>query len=405
MNTRPGPISARLTVTWAVLLLLLSGGSAIAGDWSGDVGGQARVFAHPPLSASQERHDFSLHVEPDYYHDWDNGRQRFELSLFARLDSADTERTHADIRELYWRRSFAAAELSLGLRKVFWGVTESVHLVDIINQSDLLENLDTEDKLGQPMLALSLISNWGTVDFMLMPYFRERQFQGSGGRLRAPLPVLSDHPTYESDQAQKHLDIAVRWSQFIGDWDIGLAHFSGTAREPRMIAAISPNGELALRPHYELIDQTSADVQATLGAWLWKLEAIYRRDNLDHFISTAAGFEYTFYGLAGGATDLGIVAEYIYDQRGNNATSGFENDVALGARLALNDTQSSELLALLGHDLDDRSRFISVEANRRLGQAWRLSLEARWFTRIAPANTLFFVREDDYVELALSRFF
>ncbi len=405
MSACTAPATAPLLATGLAPALLLLCAPAAGGEWSGDLGIDARLFAHPPLSSAQARHDFSVYFEPDFYHDWDDGRQRFEMSLFTRLDSADTERTHADIREFYWRRSFAAAELSVGLRKVFWGVTESVHLVDIINQSDLVENLDTEDKLGQPMLALSLISNWGTFDLMLMPYFRERQFQGSGARLRAPLPVLSDQATYESSQARTHLDVALRWSQFIGDWDIGLAHFSGTSREPRLLTSISPGGELALRPHYELIDQTSADIQATLGAWLWKLEAIYRRDNVERFFSTAAGFEYTFYGLSGGAMDLGVVAEYVYDERGDNAITGFENDVALGARLAFNDTQSSDLLLLLGHDLDDRSRFISLEASRRLKQAWRVRLEARWFTRIAPGNALFFVREDDYVELALSRFF
>jgi len=54
----------------------------------------------------------------------------------------------------------------------FWGVTEFQHLVDIINQTDLVENIDTEDKLGQPMINLALINDWGTVDLFIMPYFR-----------------------------------------------------------------------------------------------------------------------------------------------------------------------------------------------------------------------------------------
>ena len=47
--------------------------------------------------------------------------------------------------------------MRLGLRKVYWGVTESQHLVDVINQTEGVENLDGEDKLGQPMLNLALI--------------------------------------------------------------------------------------------------------------------------------------------------------------------------------------------------------------------------------------------------------
>ena len=49
----------------------------------------------------------------------------------------------------------------VGVGKVFWGVTESQHLVDIINQTDLVENIDTEDKLGQPMLETTWLQNWG----------------------------------------------------------------------------------------------------------------------------------------------------------------------------------------------------------------------------------------------------
>ena len=36
---------------------------------------------------------------------------------------------------------------------------------------DLVENIDTEDKLGQPMLNLAFIQDSGTVDFFVMPYF------------------------------------------------------------------------------------------------------------------------------------------------------------------------------------------------------------------------------------------
>ena len=38
--------------------------------------------------------------------------------------------------------------LSIGLGKVFWGVTEFNHLVDVINQTDLVEGIDGEAKLG-----------------------------------------------------------------------------------------------------------------------------------------------------------------------------------------------------------------------------------------------------------------
>ena len=71
---------------------------------------------------------------------------------------------------------------------MFWGVTELRHLVDIINQTDLVENLDGEQKLGQPMVQLTLLKDWGTLDFFAMPYFRERTFTGPDGRPRPRSP-------------------------------------------------------------------------------------------------------------------------------------------------------------------------------------------------------------------------
>jgi len=45
--------------------------------------------------------------------------------------------------------------LLVGINSVFWRVVESNHLVDILNQTDLIEDIDGEEKLGQPMISLS----------------------------------------------------------------------------------------------------------------------------------------------------------------------------------------------------------------------------------------------------------
>ncbi len=104
----------------------------------------------------------SLAAQPEYYRAWDDGRQNFTFVPFLRWDQSDSERSHVDIRELTWLRAADNWELRVGIRKLFWGVTESQHLVDIINQTDLVEAPDGEEKLGQPMLNLALIRDWGT---------------------------------------------------------------------------------------------------------------------------------------------------------------------------------------------------------------------------------------------------
>lgn len=378
--------------------------AAAAGEWSGSVGVEARHFLHDPLYPGQHGSNLSFVIDTEFYHDWDDGDQRFVISPFVRVDQGDPERTHADLREFYWRKSFASAELAIGLKKIFWGVTESQHLVDIINQTDFVENVDTEDKLGQPMVHLRLLRDWGTLDFFALPYFRERTFPGPHGRLRPPIAVATDSALFESSDEENHVDFAVRWSHYIGDYDIGIAHFSGTGREPKLVPIFSVVGQPMLVPFYEQIDQTSLDLQATKGDWLWKLELISRDEPSGRYTAFAGGFEYTFVGVFDSNVDVGVIAEYLFDDRPFPTTNA-DNDIAIGARFAFNDEQDTQLLAFSGIDADTQARFTSVEGSRRFGQNFRLTLEGRIFSNAPVTDFLYSVRDDDYIELVLARFF
>ncbi len=132
-----------------------------AGVWSGYVSGQGRGFWQNPQFDDQRDGDLSFALEPEYYKDWNNGLRAVTFKPFARLDSTDPERSHVDIREAHYLHVLGDWEWRVGVAKVFWGVTESQHLVDIINQTDLVENLDTEDKLGQPMIETTSLQVWG----------------------------------------------------------------------------------------------------------------------------------------------------------------------------------------------------------------------------------------------------
>ena len=383
---------------------------SIAGEWSGYVGTEVRLFPHSALAPVQDHsNDWSILAEPEYYHEWDDGRQSFTFVPFLRIDQQDSERTHADIRELTWLKSAEQWELRVGLRQVFWGVAESNHLVDIINQTDLIENIDTEDKLGQPMINLALIKDWGTVDFFIMPGFRERTFPGIEGRLRTQPRVDTDNPIYESAAEQAHIDLAVRWSHYIGDFDIGVSHFYGTSRDPRFVFGFNGT-EPVLVPHYDIINQTGLDLQATKGDWLWKLEMIYRSGQPtvsgdDSYFAFVGGFEYTFVGVFESDMDIGIVSEYLFDDRDEEAFTPFEDDIMIGVRLALNDVQSTDLLAGVIFDLDSSSKSFSLEVGRRLGESWKLELEARFFSNIANNDLLYPFRNEDTIQLFLARYF
>ncbi len=77
----------------------------------------------------------------------------------------------------------------------------------------------------------------------------------------------------------------------------------------------------------------------------------------------------------------------------------------IGARFTLNDAQSSELLLGFIVNNNDQSHLLYIEGSRRIGQRWKLSLEARAFAN-APQNSLLYgMRDDDYLQLELARYF
>jgi hypothetical protein len=388
-----------VTIVLILALNLVNRPETIAGELSGYIAAESRIFLDDPLFSGQKSDNSSFALQPEYYHEWEDGSS-FIFVPFLRLDSADSRRTHFDIRELNYLWLADEYEVRAGIGKVFWGTTEFVHLVDIINQTDLIENIDEEDKLGQPMVQLSIDRDWGVLDMFALPYFRERTFPGGKGRLRPGLVVDTDHARYESAAEEHHVDFALRYSHTIGNIDFGIYHFSGTGREPTLI---NENNEYI--PFYEQINQTGLDSQLVAGQWLWKLETLYRTGQGDGFFAGVGGFEYTMVGIAETSADLGIIGEWAYDERGDDTTTGFQNDAMFGMRLAFNDAASTELLAGLIQDVDGSARAVSVEASRRIRSNWKLSLEARAFFEIPENDPSFGLRNDDFVLLELAYYF
>ncbi len=391
-------------VTILISTLWLSTSSAGEWDFTGFVGVEAQVFWQgSQFPAQQGGMNGSLLLQPELYWRSDSGRQRFSAVGFARGDAEDSERSHADLREFYWGIEGDEWDLNIGLNKVFWGVAESRHLVDVINQTDQVEDVDQEDKLGQPMLNVNLQRDFGQFGVYIMPWFRERTFGGEEGRFRPGLTVDMDNPIYESSDEDSHLDYALRYSHYIGDVDVGAHYFDGTSREPRF--AVNSDGT-ELRPIYDQMTQFGIDVQYTRDAWLWKLEAISRDTRTDSFVATVGGVEYTFYGVRESAADIGIIVEYLYDGRNTfSAPTSSDDDVFVGARLALNDANDTSLLAGVIMDVDSQEVFLSVEAERRFGDNLSAELRLRAISNSDISGDLTAFANDDYIQLRLSWYY
>ena len=387
------------------ILLFFNYGNSYAFEYSGYLGIESLGFLDNPLNGNQHNHYLSVAAEIEFYHKWDKGSQSIAFVPFYRYSQHDNQRTHFDIRELTWLKAAENWELRVGFRKVFWGVSEAQHLVDIINQSDLVENLDTEDKLGQPMINLAIIQQWGTLDLFFLTGFRERTFAGKEGRLRSFPEISVGDARYEKKGVEKHLGFAIRWSHSLGDWDLGLSHFYGMSREPRLIIDDNEINELKLIPYYEMIHQTGLDIQVTKGSWLWKMETIIRSGQGKTFFADTIGFEYSLYNLFEIGLDIGFVVEYLYDSRGDNAPTTTEDDFLAAMRFSLNDIQSTEILAGVIFDRRSNEKFYNIEASRRLGDDFKIEVEARFFSGASSGDISYFLRKDNHIRAELSYHF
>lgn len=364
------------------LILLLTSLSAHAflaplldkGEWSGETGFELRYFDKPG-EFGQAQWATSLRLQSEYHVNWNDGADFFTLTPYVRLDQEDDERTHGDLREALWIHVGDSWELRSGITRVFWGRTEFIHLVDVINQLDLVDGED--EKLGQPMVNLSLVHDWGIFDFYFLMGFRERTFAGQDGRLRTPLVVDTDAARYLGSASRQSMDFAFRWQRPLSDeLEMALSLFSGVDREP----AFSFNFDFfnpMLVPNYSMKTQIGLELEYIHENWAIKFEGIDVTNVVNDYHAAVLGVEYSFYSILDSNIDLTLISEYMWDSRDERALGFREHDAGVGVRLTFNDEFDTLLEGGVLWDPHTNEKAASLEAERRLSGNLKLKLLAR----------------------------
>lgn len=438
-----------------LLLLPLLPALSSAAEWSAQLEAEYRNFYQSP----DYRQSYSGALLLNFTQPLRGANTQLAGELFLRKDSEDSERTHGDVRELYYEAIGPDFEFRAGNRRVYWGVTEGRHLVDIINQSDFVEDLSNEAKLGQPMLSLSLIRDWGATEMFLMPYFRERTFPGPRGHPQLPFPLDATDARYQSPRGRHHLDAALRYRRSFGALDLGLAYFDGTSREPEILpclrqgsdfqgteeqhncdifsgivipqspfpealteaiqqAGLAPSDEeveadlrqqvidnLVLVPYYERLRQLSLDAQWVIEAWALKLETLTRYRGGRYSWAAVGGFEYTLGDVGGSGWDLGLLSEYLHDEDADLVSSRYDQEIFFGLRLGLNDIAGSQLLAGGLVDRNGDGEAYQLEASGRLTDSLKLTLKWRVFAGSGDDPLFDFLEREDLLSLKLHYYY
>ena len=178
MSTRI--VASVCSLVAATSLFFVSASDAVADsevivEFSGRIGVDSQFFWQRGRP-NQRRQSYGVILEPEIYIENESGSS-FNIKPFYRSDSADAHRQHGDLREAYFltygETDSGEWEIRLGIDQIFWGVAESTNIVNIVNQSDIVEDPFDKVRLGQPMAHLTLSTDWGITEFFLLPYHRK----------------------------------------------------------------------------------------------------------------------------------------------------------------------------------------------------------------------------------------
>ena len=484
-----------MTTRFAWLLLALSG-TAFAGV-SGNVELEQRYFLEPAPVPDRRQPYFAVAGELQYDYSSNLGRRSFTATVAGRADYDDPDRRYLELLDFEGVVRSGSFEYRLGVRRVFWGVTEAVHLVDVVNQTDFRENIDGDAKLGQAMANIAWYSPFGTFEAFALPVFRERRFPGPQGRFSVPFPLLEDDRQFVLGASKNSVDQAYRWSHSLFNMDVALSYFRGNVRAPRIVACIrqgsgfagtengnncdidsaipdggalgqlvqmldstepgdadtgsqlvqvvadiDPSGvvpneneltqqfldAIVLVPFYEPLQQLGFEWQWNYGDLALKAEGTRRElakstpvsqrdtggqgnssglpDNEKEWLNAAAaGFEYTLVGVFGTAIDVGLIGEYLFNENERDIIANFDNDYVAATRIEFNDVKTTRIIAAVIQDRDNRGRYYSIDASRRLANSWTVQLEGLWLSNFPDSDPASFFADEDLLTIRLKRFF
>lgn len=378
-----------------VLTMLLCGESKAQASpvvMEGSVGMEVRVFEQSPGNSEQARNTAALLFNPKWKGSFgaDDGWEAV-FAPYGRIDAQDSASRYVDLREANLNYRNGADLWRMGFDTVFWGVAESNHLIDIVNQVDPRADVDLEAKLGQPMVSYAhFLDDLGRIELFWLPYFRERPSVGSKSRQRLALDGKMS-PSHGLGRFRRHDDWLARWSGRIADLDAGLYYFRGIGREADYSSDTIPD--------YRAIRQVGLDLQLPSGNNLWKLEALHRHGHGKPFMAYVVGGERTLSYPSG---DVGLLLEWSRDHRDEQAPmTRFARNWFAGLRYRMNESGDAELLCGVNRDMRNRAWLYKIEFGRRIHEHMKLSLVARKI--VAGEDSIYApLRRDGNLQLTLN---
>lgn len=357
---------------------------------------------------------------------------------FSGLADDDNDRTLFNAQKAYYANSFDNWDLVLGFNIENWGVSNGRTIVNVLNARDQTNQVGSIDLIGTPMVNANVFSEIGTLSLYVLGGDVQDNFGGQGTRQRGPFYTDDALTVYEDDNS---VDVAVRFANSYslggGSLDIGASVFWGTNREALRFPNCTPDGSAepcgqfnadlrerflsgdipsqygasigrlsALTAFYQEITQLGLTAVYANGNTQLRFEGFLREASDEVFGAAIVGGDQSFHNFFGGEGTLIVAAEYHYDDRSfRQPVTVFEDDLFFGINYSANDAHDSQINFGAFYDLDDASKIFSLSMSRRIGDRARFAINASHISASEPADQLFSVKNNSFVEFSVSTFF
>lgn len=369
---------------------------ALDSTWDLSVGD--RYFfseAVEPFVPQGEDYQNSSYISGEISADWAHNNFSFETHFYGNWDSKDESRRYTNIQQALLRYSRGNFSVSGGVDTFYWGVSETINILNTVNQSDLRKSIDGKEKFGQSHVSFSYASGVHSVKVFYLPTFNKLEFPY---RPATKVPVEPDKAVCESGACDG--SSGLRWDVALDTGDLAFSFFRGTRRDPILI----PSPELlgTLIPNYVNTQYAAMDGVYFLAGTILKAEYKYGDEIDKSFYAYNIGIEYPTYPNSTIINSANIVLEHTKDSRDQLAESIGQNDVFIGGRFMLGDLDQTYIRTVVGFDLDHKSKFYDLSFEHRITDYVRLHGKAIYVDDVPKDDTrLFLIENESFVEMSL----
>ncbi|CAM4141450.1 hypothetical protein [Pseudoalteromonas ostreae] len=359
-----------------------------------DLAATARYYVHEKDRNKTVNNQFSHGVKGEFKFNKSSRGVKFNTHLFANWDSADEPRRYYDFREANVYVSQDNLKFGLGVDTFFWGVSESINIANVLNQADIMESIDGKVKLGQTFVSLSNRVKNGYISVYYLPVFREQAYPE---RPVYGLPV-SEYALFEKDK--KNGGIAARGLFYIDEFEFALSFFKGTRRSPLLLQSVA---NLSVRsPYYLQTENFIFDGVYLLDDFTVKLELKTGKELEHGFTASNLGLEYPSYAFSEYIEEVIFIAEYVFDDRGEQGESHGQNDIFLGTKFDFGHSNQGSVRFLYSYDFDFKSEYAELSYEYRLSDYFRFKSK---FTKVLSApmedKRLFALSDEEFFKLSI----